>query len=66
MPISGRSTANEREAAQIIEDIRPRIVIPMHYGVYNDEDPSKLESELRKRRIWVRFIEPELYKEIEV
>lgn len=38
----------------------------MHYGVYNDEDPSKLESELRKRRIWVRFIKPELYREIEV
>ncbi|BAD86421.1 hydrolase, metallo-beta-lactamase superfamily [Thermococcus kodakarensis KOD1] len=66
VPISGRSTANEREAAQIIEDIRPKVVIPMHYGVYNDEDPSKLESELRKRRIWVRFIKPELYREIEV
>lgn len=54
IPISGRSTANEREAADIIEDIKPKIVIPMHYGVYSQATPEKLQEELKKRRIWVR------------
>ncbi|GAB6136779.1 MBL fold metallo-hydrolase [Thermococcus prieurii] len=64
VPISGRSTANAREATQIVEDVRPRVVIPMHYGVYNDADPSKLVEELRKRRVWVLFKEPKLYEEM--
>ncbi|MEO2152789.1 MAG: MBL fold metallo-hydrolase, partial [Thermococcus sp.] len=64
VPISGRSTANAREATQIVEDVRPRVVIPMHYGVYNDADPSKLAEELRKRRVWVLFREPKLYEEM--
>ncbi|NJE54134.1 MBL fold metallo-hydrolase [Thermococcus sp. 21S9] len=64
VPISGRSTANAREATQIVEDVRPRVVIPMHYGVYNDADPSKLAEELRKRRIWTLVKEPQLYEEM--
>ncbi|WP_297548574.1 MBL fold metallo-hydrolase [Thermococcus sp.] len=64
VPISGRSTANAREATQIVEDIRPRVVIPMHYGVYNDSNPSTLAEELRKRRVWVLFKEPKLYEEM--
>ncbi|ACS34577.1 MBL fold metallo-hydrolase [Thermococcus gammatolerans] len=60
VPISGRSTANEREAAQIVEDIRPRIVIPMHYGTYGNGDPEKLINELRKNRIFafVKVLKP--------
>ncbi|ASJ00024.1 MBL fold metallo-hydrolase [Thermococcus gorgonarius] len=60
VPISGRSTANEREAAQIVEDIRPRIVIPMHYGVYSSASPEKLVEELRKRRVFalVKVLKP--------
>ncbi len=54
VPISGRSTANEREAADIVEDIRPKLVIPMHYGIYSQVNPEKLQNELRKRRVWVR------------
>ena len=53
VPISGRSTASEREAADIIEAVRPRIVIPMHYGVYGSGSVEKLQQELRKRRVWV-------------
>jgi L-ascorbate metabolism protein UlaG (beta-lactamase superfamily) len=64
VPISGRSTANEREAAHIVEDIRPKIVIPMHYGVYSDANPEKLAEELRKRRVWVIVRKPELYREM--
>ncbi|AHF80402.1 MBL fold metallo-hydrolase [Thermococcus paralvinellae] len=52
VPISGRSTANEREAADIIEAVRPKIVIPMHYGVYGYGSVEKLQTELRRRRVW--------------
>lgn len=52
VPISGRSTANEMEAAQIVEDIRPRITIPMHYGTYSDGDPEKLRKVLMDNRIF--------------
>jgi L-ascorbate metabolism protein UlaG (beta-lactamase superfamily) len=60
VPISGRSTANEREAAQIVEDIRPRIVIPIHYGVYSEASPEKLREELMKRRVFalVKVLQP--------
>ena len=64
VPISGRSTANEREAAQIVEDIRPRLVIPMHYGVYGTGSPDKLREELRKRRIWTLVKQLEPYEEL--
>ena len=64
VPISGRSTANEREAAHIVEDIRPRVVIPMHYGVYGEAEPGKLAEELRRRRVWVLVKVPRLYEEI--
>ncbi|NPA47119.1 MAG: MBL fold metallo-hydrolase [Thermococci archaeon] len=52
VPISGRSTANEMEAAQIIEDLRPRITIPMHYGTYSEGDPEKLRKILMENRIF--------------
>lgn len=60
VPISGRSTANEREAAQIIEDIRPRVVIPMHYGTYGEGSPEKLREELMKNRVFafVKVLKP--------
>ncbi|WP_297489855.1 MBL fold metallo-hydrolase [Thermococcus sp.] len=64
VPISGRSTANEREAVQIIEDIRPRVTIPMHYGVYGNGDPEKLRQQLLKDRVFtfLRVLKP--YEEI--
>jgi len=64
VPISGRSTANEREAAQIIEDIRPRIVVPMHYGTYGEGSIGKLQEELKERRVWVLVKEMEPYTEL--
>ncbi len=52
VPISGRSTANIREAANIIETMRPKITIPMHYGTYSEADPNELINELREKRVW--------------
>jgi len=64
VPISGRSTANEREAVQIIDDIRPRVTIPMHYGVYGNGDPERLRQQLLKDRVFtfLRVLKP--YEEI--
>lgn len=53
VPISGRSTASEREAADIVEVIKPKIVVPMHYGVYSESNVDTFIEELRKRRVWV-------------
>jgi L-ascorbate metabolism protein UlaG (beta-lactamase superfamily) len=53
VPISGKSTASEREAADIVEVIKPKIVVPMHYGVYSESSVDKFIEELRKRRVWV-------------
>ncbi|WP_048152570.1 MBL fold metallo-hydrolase [Palaeococcus ferrophilus] len=66
IPISGRSTASEREAADIIELIRPRMAIPMHYGVYGDASVEEFRKKLFERRIFVRVVEPEFGKPIEV
>ena len=65
-PISGRSTANVREAANIVEVIRPKIVIPMHYGVYSEGNVEELIKELRERRIWVLVKVLEVEKPFEV
>ncbi|RLF75353.1 MBL fold metallo-hydrolase [Thermococci archaeon] len=61
IPISGRSTANEREAADIVEALRPKMAIPMHYGIYSSADVESFKRELQKRRIWtlVREFKPE-------
>lgn len=53
VPISGKSTASEREAADIVKVIKPKIVVPMHYGVYSESSVDKFIEELRKRRVWV-------------
>ncbi len=60
VPISGRSTANEHEAAQIVEDVKPRMVIPMHYGMYSTGDPERLRRILLENRIFtpLRVLKP--------
>ncbi|AIF69641.1 hypothetical protein PAP_06215 [Palaeococcus pacificus DY20341] len=66
IPISGKSTANEREAADIVEAIRPKRVIPMHYGIYGDASIEMLKQELMKRRIWALVQEMKPGETIEV
>jgi L-ascorbate metabolism protein UlaG (beta-lactamase superfamily) len=43
LPIAGQHTIHAAQAAEIISQVEPRIVIPMHYRVGNDEgvDPLK-------------------------
>ncbi|NJE25989.1 MBL fold metallo-hydrolase [Thermococcus sp. MV5] len=66
VPISGRSTANVREAANIVEIMRPKITIPMHYGAYSEADPNKLINELREKRVWTLVKVLEIGKPFEI
>ena len=39
VPIGGKYTMNSDEAAQLTNTIRPKVVIPVHYGYLNDTAP---------------------------
>ncbi len=41
VPIGGKYTMDEQEAAAAVKDIRPRVAIPMHYGYATGGDPQK-------------------------
>jgi L-ascorbate metabolism protein UlaG (beta-lactamase superfamily) len=44
LPIGGTYTMDEAEAAQTTKDIRPKVVVPMHYGYATAGDPRKFAS----------------------
>lgn len=45
IPIGGDNlTMNEEEAARIINDIRPGIVVPMHYEIQNRQELARFET----------------------
>ncbi len=44
LPIGGTYTMDEAEAAQATKDIRPKVVVPMHYGYATAGDPRKFAS----------------------
>ena len=45
VPIGGDNlTMNEEEAAKMINKIRPKITIPMHYEIKNAEELNRFET----------------------
>ena len=44
LPIGGTYTMAEAEAAEAVRMMRPRVVIPMHYGYATGGDPEKFAS----------------------
>jgi L-ascorbate metabolism protein UlaG (beta-lactamase superfamily) len=44
VPIGGTYTMDEQEAAEAVKVIRPKVVIPIHYGYGTDGDPQKFAS----------------------
>ena len=57
VPIGGDNlTMNEAEAAQIINQIRPELVLPMHYEIKNIEELIRFSSLVDES---VKIIEPE-------
>lgn len=51
IPISGDHTLNAAQAAEVISQIEPRIVVPMHYRPSEGEAPSQLEKFCREMGI---------------
>lgn len=60
IPISGSHTIHATQAAEIISQVEPRIVIPMHYQVATDETREGLDP-LNKfcREMGVEFLRPQ-------
>jgi len=44
LPIGGTYTMDEKEAADAVRIIRPKIAVPMHYGKITGGDPYKFEE----------------------
>jgi len=44
LPIGGTYTMDEKEAAEAVNDIRPKVAVPMHYGYATGGDPRKFAS----------------------
>ena len=44
LPIGGTYTMDEKEAADAVKDVRPKVVVPMHYGYATGGDPHKFAS----------------------
>jgi len=61
LPIGGTYTMNAEEAVYAIKLIKPKIVIPMHYGtiVGSRNDVEKLKSLLAEEKIEVVELEEE-------
>ena len=44
LPIGGTYTMDEKEAADAVKDVRPKVAVPMHYGYATGGDPHKFAS----------------------
>ena len=44
IPIGGTYTMDEEEAAALVRDLKPRAVIPMHYGYATGGDPKRFAT----------------------
>jgi L-ascorbate metabolism protein UlaG (beta-lactamase superfamily) len=44
IPIGGTYTMNEEEAAALVRDLKPKVVIPMHYGYATGGDPKRFAT----------------------
>lgn len=51
VPIGGTYTMNFKEAANLVNEIKPKIVVPIHYGevVGTKQDAEKFKSILDKK-----------------
>ena len=57
LPIGGQHTINATQAAEVVSQIEPRIVIPMHYQASGDEESNALSK--FRREMGVESIEPQ-------
>lgn len=58
VPVGGIATADPKEAARIVQLIRPRLAIPIHYGkIYGSRDDAELFKELVEPYVPVKIFE---------
>ncbi len=61
IPISGQNTLNPAQAAEVISQVEPRIVIPMHYRPSTDEStPDPLDKFCREMGVEAIHPQPKL------
>src|SRR6266581_1532395 len=60
IPIGGQHTINAAQAAEVISQVEPHIVIPMHYRVSGGESPNPLDTFCREMGVETANILPKL------
>ena len=60
VPIGGQHTINAAQAAEVISQVEPRIVIPMHYSPPIDDAPNPLDKFCREMGIEAINPQPKL------
>jgi L-ascorbate metabolism protein UlaG (beta-lactamase superfamily) len=60
VPIGGGNTINAAQAAEVISQVEPRIIIPMHYRPSDGETPNPLDKFCREMGIETINTQPKL------
>ncbi|HEX7737991.1 MAG TPA: MBL fold metallo-hydrolase [Ktedonobacteraceae bacterium] len=60
VPISGQHTINAAQAAEVISQVEPRIVIPMHYAPVEEGAPDPLNKFCREMGVEAVHSQPKL------
>src|SRR5258708_1172811 len=60
IPLSGQHTINAAQAAEVISQVEPRIVVPMHYALPEGDAPNPLDKFCREMGIEASHSQPKL------
>jgi L-ascorbate metabolism protein UlaG (beta-lactamase superfamily) len=60
VPISGQHTINAAQAAEVISQVEPRIVVPMHYAPVQGDAPNPLDKFCREMGVEAVQRQPKL------
>src|SRR5437660_4066718 len=60
VPIGGGNTINAAQAAEVISQVEPRIIIPMHYRSSDAETPNPLDKFCREMGVETINMQPKL------
>lgn len=60
IPVSGQHTINAAQAAEVISQVEPRIVVPMHYQPAEGDAPNPLDKFCREMGIEATHRQPKL------
>src|SRR6266481_8200523 len=64
VPIGGQNTINAAQAAEVISQVEPRIIIPMHYRSSTGDTPNPLDKFCREMGIDTMNSQPNLLVEL--